>query len=47
LNEQLSALLARYVIAWEQRIGRLIAVLREDVALTSLRCPFGSADTWM
>ena len=35
LNEQLSALLARYVAAWETAdSAALIAVLREDVALT-------------
>ena len=35
LNEQLSALLARYVAAWESAdSAALIAVLREDVALT-------------
>ena len=35
LNEQLSALLARYVEAWETAdSAALIAVLREDVALT-------------
>ena len=35
LNEQLSALLARYVTAWEAAdSAALIAVLREDVALT-------------
>jgi RNA polymerase sigma-70 factor, ECF subfamily len=35
LNEQLSALLARYVAAWETADSTaLIAVLREDVALT-------------
>jgi len=35
LNEQLSALLARYVDAWESAdSAALIAVLREDVALT-------------
>ena len=35
LNEQLSALLARYVNAWETAdAAALIAVLREDVALT-------------
>lgn len=35
LNEQLSALLARYVSAWETAdSAALIAVLREDVALT-------------
>ena len=35
LNEQLSALLARYVAAWETEDSTaLIAVLREDVALT-------------
>lgn len=35
LNEQLSALLARYVAAWEAAdSAALIAVLREDVALT-------------
>jgi len=35
LNEQLSALLARYVAAWEAAdSSALIAVLREDVALT-------------
>ncbi|MGE5374896.1 MAG: RNA polymerase subunit sigma-70 [Bacteroidota bacterium] len=35
LNEQLSALLARYVAAWENAdSAALIAVLREDVALT-------------
>jgi RNA polymerase sigma-70 factor, ECF subfamily len=35
LNEQLSALLARYVAAWENADSdALIAVLREDVALT-------------
>ena len=35
LNEQLSALLARYVAAWETAdAAALIAVLREDVALT-------------
>jgi RNA polymerase sigma-70 factor, ECF subfamily len=35
LNEQLSALLARYVTAWETAdSAALIAVLREDVALT-------------
>lgn len=35
LNEQLSALLARYVAAWEAAdSSELIAVLREDVALT-------------
>lgn len=35
LNEQLSALLARYVTAWEAAdSAALVAVLREDVALT-------------
>ena len=35
LNEQLSALLARYVSAWEAAdSAALVAVLREDVALT-------------
>jgi RNA polymerase sigma-70 factor (ECF subfamily) len=35
LNEQLSALLARYVAAWEEAdSAALVAVLREDVALT-------------
>ncbi len=35
LNEQLSALLARYVSAWEAAdAAALVAVLREDVALT-------------
>jgi RNA polymerase sigma-70 factor (ECF subfamily) len=35
LNEQLSALLARYVTAWENAdSAALIAILREDVALT-------------
>jgi len=35
LNEQLSALLARYIAAWETAdSAALIAVLREDVALT-------------
>jgi RNA polymerase sigma-70 factor (ECF subfamily) len=35
LNEQLSALLARYVTAWESAdSAALVAVLREDVALT-------------
>ena len=35
LNEQLSALLARYVAAWETAdSAALIAILREDVALT-------------
>jgi RNA polymerase sigma-70 factor (ECF subfamily) len=35
LNEQLSALLARYVAAWETAdSAALVAVLREDVALT-------------
>ena len=35
LNEQLSALLARYVAAWEAAdSAALVAVLREDVALT-------------
>lgn len=35
LNEQLSALLARYVSAWEEAdSAALVAILREDVALT-------------
>jgi RNA polymerase sigma-70 factor, ECF subfamily len=48
LNEQLSALLARYVAAWENAdAAALIAVLREDVALTMPPFPVwfgGSAD---
>jgi RNA polymerase sigma-70 factor (ECF subfamily) len=46
LNEQLSALLARYVAAWETAdSAALIAVLREDVALTMPPLPvwFGGA----
>ena len=40
LNEELSALLARYVAAWETADSTaLIAVLREDVAL-NIRCLF-------
>ena len=48
LNEQLSALLARYVAAWESAdSAALIAVLREDVALTMPPLPIwfgGQAD---
>ena len=48
LNEQLSALLARYVAAWEAAdSAALIAVLREDVALTMPPLPIwfgGHAD---
>jgi RNA polymerase sigma-70 factor (ECF subfamily) len=47
LNEQLSALLAQYVAAWETAdSAALIAVLREDVALTMPPLPvwFGGHD---
>ena len=47
LNEQLSALLARYVSAWEAAdSAALLAVLREDVALTMPPLPvwFGGRD---
>jgi len=51
LNEQLSALLARYVAAWETAdSAALIAVLREDVALTMPPLPVwfgGHADVKM
>jgi RNA polymerase sigma-70 factor (ECF subfamily) len=47
LNEQLSALLARYVTAWEAAdSAALVAVMREDVALTMPPLPvwFGGRD---
>ncbi|HET9905807.1 MAG TPA: sigma-70 family RNA polymerase sigma factor [Anaerolineales bacterium] len=47
LNEQLSALLSRYVSAWEAAdSAALVAVLREDVALTMPPLPvwFGGRD---
>jgi RNA polymerase sigma-70 factor (ECF subfamily) len=45
LNEQLSALLARYVAAWESAdSAALIAVLREDVALTMPPLPVWFGD---
>jgi RNA polymerase sigma-70 factor, ECF subfamily len=50
LNEQLSALLARYVTAWETAdSAALVAVLREDVALTMPPLPVwfgGRDDVW-
>jgi RNA polymerase sigma-70 factor (ECF subfamily) len=45
LNEQLSTLLARYVAAWESAdSAALIAVLREDVALTMPPLPVWFGD---
>jgi len=45
LNEQLSGLLARYVAAWETAdSAALIAVLREDVALTMPPLPVWFGD---
>ena len=50
LDEQLSALLARYVTAWEDAdSAALVAVLREDVALTMPPLPVwfgGRVDVW-